>query len=123
MNNNMSKNNTTKHLKPLYWGIFSVGGTVAALTLAPLVLVMCLLLPLGVLGSGEQFYHAVHHFIGHPAVYAALAGLIFTLLWHGVHRFYYILHDIHFHVGNGVRLFFYAIAVAAFMICVVYGLG
>ncbi len=112
-----------KHLKPLYWGIFSVGGTVAALTLVPLVLVFCLLVPFGVLGDATAFYHSVHTFVAHPIIYVGLSGLIFTLLWHGAHRFYYILHDIHFHVGNGVRLFFYGIAIMGFVISLVYGLG
>lgn len=111
-----------KHLKPVYWGIFSAGGTVAAMALAPLVLVMCILLPLGVLGSSEQFFESVHAFIGNPIVFVVLAGLIFTLLWHGVHRFYYILHDMHIHVGNGVRLFFYAFAIGAFLLTLYYGL-
>lgn len=111
-----------KHLKPVYWGIFSVGGTVAALALAPLILVMGILLPLGVLGDATQFYHNVHNFIANPIVYLVLAGLIFTLLWHGVHRFYYILHDMHVHVGNGVRLCFYAIAILAFLASLYYGL-
>ena len=26
-----------KHMKPLYWGLFSAGGTVAALALSPVV--------------------------------------------------------------------------------------
>ncbi|MFW2177259.1 MULTISPECIES: fumarate reductase subunit FrdD [unclassified Moraxella] len=111
-----------KHLKPIYWGIFSVGGTVAALALAPLVLVICLLLPLGILGNADTFYQNVHNFIANPLVYVVLVGLIFTLLWHGVHRFYYILHDMHIHVGNGVRLFFYAIAIIAFVMCLYCGL-
>ncbi len=111
-----------KHLKPMYWGIFSVGGTIASLVLAPLVIVICLLLPMGVLGDADKFYQSVHQFIAHPVIYLLLAGLIFTLVWHGVHRFYYILHDIHFHVGNGVRLFFYSIAIIAFVVTVIYGL-
>ena len=39
----------TRHLKPIYWGLFSVGGTIAALALAPIILVLCVLLPFGVL--------------------------------------------------------------------------
>lgn len=113
---------TQKHLKPLYWGIFSAGGTVAALALAPLIITVAILLPLGVLGDSETFYHNVHDFIAHPVVYSVLALLIFTLLWHGVHRFYYILHDMHFHVGNGLRWGFYAVAVVALLVSLYVGL-
>lgn len=115
-------NKNSKHLKPIYWGIFSVGGTVAALLLAPLVLVLCLLLPLGIIGDGERLFVSVHEFIKHPMVYLLLSGIVFSLLWHGVHRLYYILHDVHIKVGNGVRLFFYAIAVVAWVVSVGYGL-
>lgn len=113
---------STKHLKPIYWGIFSAGGTVAAMALAPLILVICILLPMGILGSSEAFFNNVHGVIAHPVVFIVLSGLIFTLLWHGVHRFYYILHDMHIHVGNGVRLFFYAFAIVAFLLTLYFGL-
>lgn len=112
-----------KHLKPIYWGIFSVGGTVAALALAPLILVFCLLLPFNALGTnGEQFYQNIHGFIAHPLVFFILVSLTFTLLWHGVHRFYYILHDMHIHVGNGTRWIFYGFAMVAYVMTVVVGM-
>ena len=31
----------TRHFKPIYWGLFSVGGTIAALALAPIIIVLC----------------------------------------------------------------------------------
>lgn len=112
-----------KHLKPIYWGIFSVGGTIASLLLAPLVLIICLLLPTGFLGNTDKFYQSVHQFVSHPVVYLLFAGLIFTLVWHGVHRFYYILHDIHIHVGNATRIFFYSIAIFSFIASLYIGLA
>ena len=112
-----------KHLKPVYWGLFSVGGTVAALVLAPLVLVVCILLPLGVLGDANRFYHNVHDVIVHPIVYVIVSLLIFSLLWHGVHRFYYILHDMHVQVGSKTRLFFYAFAIVALVLTIYHGLN
>lgn len=113
---------SSKHLKPIYWGIFSAGGTVAALALAPLVLVVCVLLPMGVLGHADSFYQSVHGFFANPLVFVVFAALIFTLMWHGVHRFYYILHDLHIPVGNAVRLGFYALAVLAFLVTLLVGL-
>ncbi|UJF25216.1 fumarate reductase subunit D [Suttonella sp. R2A3] len=105
-----------KHLKPLYWGLFSVGGTTAALFLAPIVLVLCILLPLGVLGDPQTFYENAHPWLSNWFIFLIAAGLIFTFLWHGMHRFYYILHDLHIHVGNKTRLTFYAIAIIALLI-------
>lgn len=110
-----------KHLKPLYWGIFSAGGTVAALVLASLAAVLCIALPLGWLGSADTFYTHIHGLVANKFIYLVLAGVIFTLLWHGVHRFYYILHDMHIHVGNGFRLSLYAFAILAFLVCLAVG--
>lgn len=111
-----------KHLKPLYWGLFSVGGTVAALALAPLILVICILLPLGAIGDANRFYQNLHDVIANPLVYVILAILIFTLLWHGVHRFYYILHDLHINVGSKTRLLFYTIAMVALALTIYHGI-
>lgn len=110
-----------KHLKPLYWGIFSGGGTIAALALASIVFIICILLPLGILGDANKFYANLHGFVANKFVFLVLAGIIFTLLWHGVHRFYYILHDMHIHVGNRVRLGFYAFTISAFFITLCAG--
>lgn len=110
-----------KHLKPLYWGIFSAGGTIAALALASLTAVLCIGLPLGILGNADTFYNNLHRFAANKFVYLVLAGIIFTLLWHGVHRFYYILHDMHIHVGSKARLSFYAFAIGTFLIALYAG--
>lgn len=110
-----------KHLKPLYWGIFSAGGTVAALALAPIIAVLCILLPFGVLGNAHEFYQSIHGFVANKFVFLVLAGIIFTILWHGVHRFYYILHDMHIHVGSKTRLGFYAFATGVFVLTLICG--
>lgn len=110
-----------KHLKPLYWGLFSAGGTIAALALAAIVVIFCLLLPFGILGNPGKFYMSAHGFVANKFVYLVLCGLVFTILWHGVHRFYYILHDMHVHVGSKTRLGFYAFAIGAFLIALLAG--
>lgn len=112
---------SSKHLKPLYWGLFSVGGTVAALALAPIIIIVCILLPFGVLGDPATFYQSIHGFVGNWFIFAVLTGLVFTILWHGVHRFYYILHDMHIHVGNKARMGFYGFAIGAFLITLFSG--
>lgn len=110
-----------KHLKPLYWGIFSAGGTIAALSLASIIAVICIALPLRWLGTPEEFYFNLHEWVANKFIFLVLAGIIFTLLWHGVHRFYYILHDMHIHVGNRTRLSLYGFALAAFVITLLVG--
>lgn len=105
-----------RHFKPLFWGIFSVGGTIAALALASIIAVICILLPFGVLGDSATFYQHLHGFISNKLVYLILSGIIFTILWHSVHRFYYVMHDLHIHIGNKTRNGFYLFAVLALLI-------
>ena len=113
---------SNKHLKPLYWGIFSVGGTLAALVLAPVIAIFCVLLPFAILGSAADFHEHASHLAGNPFLFVALATVLFTILWHGCHRFYYILHDMHIPAGNKTRLAFYGVAVAAFVLTLFGGL-
>ena len=112
---------SNKHMKPVYWGIFSAGGTVAALLLAPLLLVLCVLLPFGILGSPADFYESLHGLVANKLVYLILAALIFSILWHGVHRFYYLRHDMHVHDGNRTRWGFYGFAVVVFLFVLLIG--
>ena len=114
---------SSKHLKPLYWGLFSVGGTIAALTLAPVIAIFCIGLPFALLGAPGDFHDHASRLAGHPVVFVALAAVLFTILWHGCHRFYYILHDMHIPAGHKTRLAFYGIAVAAFAITLFCGLA
>ncbi len=110
-----------KHLKPIFWGLFSAGGTTAAFALAPIILILCLLLPFGLLGDSHKFYINIHQLISHWFVYLMLTGIIFTFMWHGVHRLYYVLHDMHIHVGQRVRYGLYAFTLAAFVITLLSG--
>ncbi|WP_019673442.1 fumarate reductase subunit FrdD [Psychrobacter lutiphocae] len=114
---------SNKHLKPIFWGIFSGGGTAAALALAPMIVVICILLPFGVLGSPDSFYENAHYWINHWFFLVAFSVLVFLFMWHGAHRLYYILHDMHYHVGNGVRYGLYTLAVVAFLVTLFIGLS
>lgn len=111
-----------KHLKPIYWGIFSIGGTTAAFALAPIILIICILLPLGLLGDATTFHANAQPWVSHWFIYLVLAGVIFTFIWHGAHRLYYVLHDFHIHVGYATRMGLYAVAVAAFVLSLIFGL-
>lgn len=111
-----------KHLKPIFWGIFSAGGTTAALTLAPIILIICILLPFGVIGDTATFYAHAHRWMSHWFFLLLFSVLVFTFMWHGAHRLYYVLHDMHIHVGSGTRYALYTLAVAAFLITLFVGL-
>ena len=96
-----------RHFKPIYWGLFSVGGSIA--------------LPFGWLGSPAEFYQSIHGFVANKFVYLVLTGIIFSMMWHGVHRFYYLLHDLHYHIGNRFRNICYLVTIAVFLLTLYAG--
>ena len=110
-----------RHFNPIYWGLFSVGGTIAALALAPIIIVLSIALPFGWLGSPAEFYQNIHGFVANKFVYLVLAGIIFSMMWHGVHRFYYLLHDLHYHIGNRFRNICYLVTIAVFLLTLYAG--
>ena len=117
----METKKQNKHLKPLYWGLFSVGGTVAAFALAAITFIVCMGIPFGWFGSVDKFYESMHGFCSHWFVFLVLAGLIFTIMWHGTHRLYYVLHDMHIHVDDKVKYGLYFFTIAAFLITLLVG--
>jgi hypothetical protein len=47
--------------------------------------------------------------------------VIFAMMWHGVHRFYYLLHDLHYHIGNRFRNVCYLVTIAIFALTLYAG--
>lgn len=113
--------NKPEHMTPLYWGLFAAGGTTAALLLVACIVIFGVLLPFGIIGDAATLRANVLGFVSHPIVYLLLAGVFFTFLWHALHRFFYVLHDFHIHVGYGFRSVLYAIAIVALLATLAYG--
>ncbi len=76
---------------PLLWGLFSAGGTLAALVLPALVLVAFLAAPLGWLGPAD--FGAWMEVVGHPLIRLVLFGIVALSLHHAAHRLRYTLYD------------------------------
>ncbi len=77
--------------EPFFWAMFSSGGTLAALLLPALVLLLWFALPLGWVDA--QGHAELSSKIGHPLVRLALFALITLFLFHWAHRFRYTLYD------------------------------
>lgn len=110
-----------EQMTPLFWGVFAAGGTAVAMLLVALIVIFGLLLPFGLIGDAAEFRANAVGFVGHGLVYLVLAGIVFTMLWHALHRFYYVLHDFHIHVGYTFRAALYTIALVAFLVTLGYG--
>ena len=77
---------TNKSIEPLWWGLFSAGGVVAAF-LAPVhILIFGFALPLGWIADNGALFH-------HWLVKIYLFVLIALPLYHWAHRFYFTVND------------------------------
>jgi fumarate reductase subunit D len=80
-----------ERLTPLFWVLFSAGGTVAAL-LFPVHLVLTgFALPLGWTGAPD--HEALRGLVAHPLTRLYLLTLVGLPLFHWAHRFRYTLYD------------------------------
>lgn len=73
-----------KTIEPLWWGLFSAGGVVAAFLVPIHILMLGLLVPLGWLPDSPDIY-------SHWLVRLYLFVLIALPLFHWAHRFYFTL--------------------------------
>jgi fumarate reductase subunit D len=97
---------TNKNIEPLWWGLFSAGGVVAAFLVPVHILVFGLALPLGWIppDTGALFHHSL--------VKIYLFVLIALPLYHWAHRFYFTVNDMRLGVPRGpLALFCYGGAV------------
>jgi fumarate reductase subunit D len=80
-----------KGITPLLWGLFSAGGTVAALLFPIHLFLTGVAFPLGLLHPpGYDFLMGM---IRHPLAKFYFLGLISLPLFHWAHRFRYTLYD------------------------------
>ncbi len=114
----MSKPN---NLKPIYWILFAAGGMISALVLPALIVILSWLLPFGVIGSADTFYQTVSPLFQNGLFYLVVVAVLFMILWHTAHRFYYVLHDFHIHVGIKTRYVLYAFVIACALWTLVAG--
>ena len=74
---------------PLFWLLFSGGGTVSAMLLPALVIVSGIAIPAGWFAEDQLFA-----LITNPLTRIILVGLVFLFLFHWAHRFRYALVDL-----------------------------
>ena len=85
---------TNKNIEPLWWGLFSAGGVVAAFLVPIHILIFGFAVPLGwIVDTGELFHHWL--------VRIYLFALIALPLYHWSHRFYFTVNDMRLGVPRG----------------------
>jgi fumarate reductase subunit D len=78
--------------EPMFWGLFSAGGFVAALVLPISVAILGLAFPAGWLPRDAMSYERVVDLVRNPLAKLFLLGLISLPLFHWAHRFRYTVH-------------------------------
>ena len=100
---------------PLFWLLFSGGGTASALLLPFLIVITGVAVPAGWLTEEE-----LRSLIANPLTRLVLVGLVFLFLFHWAHRFRYALVDLGVGWLGRQGWLFYGIALAG---TIVAGIG
>lgn len=98
-----------KTSEPFWWGLFSVGGLVAAFLVPVHLFVHSLAVPLGWVSLTPARMQGL---VGHPLIKVYLFVLIALPLYHWAHRFRFVLEDLGLHgFRTPIALLCYAAAV------------
>lgn len=92
---------------PLFWLLFSGGGTASALMLPVLVFITGVAVPAGWMSEADLL-----SLIRNPLTGLALVGLVFLFLFHWAHRFRYALVDLGLGRLGSRGWLFYGLALA-----------
>jgi fumarate reductase subunit D len=99
-----------KSNKPIVWGLFAAGGTIAAFVAPAMILITGILGPLGVFGADAMSYERMTAFVGNWAVKVVLLGVIILTLWHAAHRLRITAHDFGFRNDGTIAMAVYGFA-------------
>jgi|SRR6056297_2409518 len=97
----------TKSHKPIVWGLFAAGGTIAAF-LAPVLIVMTSLMPLAF--TDVLSYERVSFFVQNWLIKIVVFGVVGLQLWHAAHRLRVTAHDFGIRADTAVSVIVYALA-------------
>ena len=78
--------------EPMFWGLFSAGGFVAALVLPITVGILGIAFAAGWLPKEALSYERIVDLVNHPLAKLYLLGLVSLPLFHWAHRFRYTVH-------------------------------
>lgn len=84
----------TQSHKPIIWGLFAAGGTLAAFALPALILITCFAVPLGLSSVDVLSYDHVLGLLQQPFSKLVTFAVLFLILWHAAHRMRITAHDL-----------------------------
>jgi len=98
--------------KPIIWGLFAAGGTVAAFVLPALIFITCFAVPLGLLSIDVLSYEHLLELMQHPLSKLITFGVLFLIIWHAAHRMRITAHDLGIRNDTLTMFICYGIAAA-----------
>ena len=102
--------------KPIIWGLFVAGGTVAAFVVPVLILITCLAVPLGLLSTDVLSYKRLLDLLQHPLSKLVTFAVLFLIIWHAAHRIRITAHDLSIRNDTVVMFICYGIAAAGTLV-------
>jgi succinate dehydrogenase subunit D len=105
--------------KPIVWGLFAAGGTVAAFMVPVLILLTCLAIPLGLLPADVLSYEHLIGMLRDPFSRLVAFGVLFLIVWHAAHRMRITAHDFGIRSDTLVAFICYGIAAAGTLLMLV----
>ena len=105
--------------KPIVWGLFAAGGTMAAFVVPGLILITCLGVPLGLLSADALSYANVLELLQHPLSKLVTFAVLFLIIWHAAHRMRITAHDFGVRRDKLVASICYGIAAAGSLLMIV----
>lgn len=102
--------------KPIVWGLFAAGGTVAAFVLPVVILLTGFEASLGLLPRDMLEYGTILSLLQHPLVRLIVFGVLMLITWHAAHRLRITAHDLGVRADLFVAILFYGIAAVATLV-------
>lgn len=98
--------------KPIVWGLFAAGGTLAAFVVPVLILLTCFAVPLGLLPADTLSYQHISALLQNAFSKLVAFALLVLIVWHAAHRMRITAHDLGIRSDTLVMLICYGIAAA-----------
>ena len=99
--------------KPIVWGLFAAGGTVAAFVLPVIMLLAGLGGTVGLLPADFLTFERAQSLLGHALTRLAVFGVLTLILWHAAHRMRITAHDLGLRADTLVAVLLYGLAAFA----------
>jgi fumarate reductase subunit D len=105
--------------KPVIWGLFAAGGTVAAFVVPVLILITCFAEPLGLLSADVLSYENLLGLLQGFFTKLVVFAVLMLTTWHAAHRMRITAHDVGIRADTLVMLVCYGIAGAATLLMLI----